>query len=213
MGTSPHISRANSRVENDKTLRNVLSIPYQNYSASQLRRALRRLSELATEEGVVLEVALYGGAVFTLVYGSREATRDVDAIIKPADIGAKLVARVATEQDLPDDWLNGNVQQFLSPFDQRRSYPSKEFEPGLNVTIPTANYLLALKLQAARPGMFGYLGDEPDIRFLLQKIKSASIETVDRIFEKFFPGEIPHEFAREMVARILSEIASSSDSS
>lgn len=64
----------------DKTLRNVLSIPYETYSPARLRRALSRLSELATAEGIVLEVALYGGAVFTLVYGSREATRDVDAI-------------------------------------------------------------------------------------------------------------------------------------
>ncbi len=178
---------------------------YEAYSPARLRRALRRLSELATAEGVVLEVALYGGAVFTLVYGSREATRDVDAIIRPADIGARLVAQVATEQDLPDDWLNGNVQQFLSPFDQRRPFPSKEFEPGLNISIPTANYLLALKLKAARPGMFGYLGDEPDIRFLLRKIKPASIEQVDEIYERFFPGEIPHEFARNMAARILAE--------
>lgn len=154
----------------------------------------------------MLEVALYGGAVFTLVYGSRDATRDIDAIIHPAEAGARLVAQVAQEQDLPEDWLNGNVQQFLSPFDQRRPYPTKEFEPGLNISIPTANYLLALKLQAARPPIFGYEGDEPDIRFLLHKIKPSSIETVDEIYERFFPGEIPHEFARKMAERILTEI-------
>lgn len=189
----------------DKTLRNVLSIPYQNYSASQLRRALRRLSELATAEGVVLEVALYGGAVFTLVYGSREATRDVDAIIKPADIGARLVAKVAAEQDLPDDWLNGNVQQFLSPFDQRRSYPGKEFEPGLQVTIPTAAYLLALKLKACRSPLPGYLGDEADIRFLLRKIKPASVEQVEELQDGFFPGDGLHTRAIELVEEFLEE--------
>ena len=154
----------------------------------------------------MLEVALYGGAVFTLVYGSRDATRDVDAIIRPADIGARLVKQVAEEQDLADNWLNGEVQQFLSPFDQRRPFPSNEFEPGLNISIPTANYLLALKLKAARPALMGYPGDEPDIRFLLHKIKPASIEVVDEIFERFFPGEIPHDFARKMASRLLAEI-------
>ena len=154
----------------------------------------------------MLEVALYGGAVFTLVYGSRDSTRDVDAVIKPADIGARLVAQVAKEQDLTEDWLNENVQQFLSPYGERRSFPTAEFEPGLNVTIPTAAYLLALKLQAARGAMLGYPGDEPDIRFLLQKIKPAHIEAVDEIYERFFPGEIPHEFARKMAERILTEI-------
>lgn len=168
---------------------------------------------MATEEGVVLEVALYGGAVFTLVYGSREATRDVDAIIRPAEIGAKLVAKVAHEQDLPEDWLNGDVKQFLSPFDQRRPFPSQEFEPGLNISIPTANYLLALKLKAARPTMFGYEGDEPDIRSLLHKIKPADLERIDEIYERFFPGEIPPEFARKMAARILAELPDKNEQS
>lgn len=58
----------------------------------------------------MLELALYGGAVFTLVYGSRETTKDVDAIIKPAAAGARLVKVVATEQNLSADWLKGEVQ-------------------------------------------------------------------------------------------------------
>lgn len=181
-------------------------MPYEWLTKARLTKALRRLSELATAEGLVLELALYGGAVFTLVYGSREATKDVDAIIKPADAGTRLVKVVAIEQDLPEDWLNGEVQQFLSPHDQRRPFPSKEFEPGLAITIPTANYLLALKLRAARPPLPGYPGDEPDIRFLLHRIKPANLEAVDKIFERFFPGEIPHEFARSMVIRLLADL-------
>ena len=161
----------------------------------------------------MLELALYGGAVFTLVYGSRETTRDVDAIIKPAEIGARLVKQVAQEQELSEDWLNGDVRLFLSPRGQTRAFPSAEFEPGLNITIPTANYLLALKLKAARPALIGYPGDEPDIRFLLEKIKPPSIEVLDDIFERFFPGEIPHDFSRKMAARILKEIQSKSKSS
>jgi len=180
-------------------------MPYENLTKARLTKALRRLSELATAEGLVLELALYGGAVFTLVYGSREATKDVDAIIKPAEAGARLVKVVATEQNLTEDWLNGEVRQFLSPHDQRRPFPSKEFEPGLAITIPTANYLLALKLKAARPARPGYPGDEPDIRFLLQRIKPANLEAVDAIFERFFPGEIPHDFAHLMVTRLLAE--------
>lgn len=180
-------------------------MPYENLTKARLTKALRRLSELATAEGIVLELALYGGAVFTLVYGSREATKDVDGIIRPPDAGARLVKVVATEQNLTEDWLNGEVRQFLSPHDQRRPFPSKEFEPGLAITIPTAHYLLALKLKAARPARPGYPGDEPDIRFLLQRIKPAHLEAVDAIFERFFPGEIPHDFAHLMVTRLLAE--------
>lgn len=64
-----------------------------------------------------------------------------------------------------------------------------------------------MKLKASRPPLLGYPGDEPDIRFLLHRIKPDSLETVDEIFERFFPGEILHEYARNLVVRLLSEIS------
>jgi hypothetical protein len=199
----PRSKEVISWLENDKTLRNVLSIPYESYSPTRLRRALLRLSKLATAEGVVLEVALYGGAVFTLVYGSREATRDIDAIIRPSEVGTRLVAQVAEEQDLPEDWLNDNVRQFLSPLGERRPYPSQEFEPGLQITIPTAAYLLALKLNACRQPLPGQKGDEHDIRFLLQKTKPSSVECVEEQHNRFFPGEGLHQRAIELIEEYL----------
>ena len=48
-------------------------MPYEALNRGRITQALRRLGELAREEGVTLEVSLYGGAVFTLVYGSRAA--------------------------------------------------------------------------------------------------------------------------------------------
>ena len=80
----------------------------------RITQALRRLGALAREEGVTLEVSLYGGAVFTLVYGSRDATKDVDALVRPAAVAQKLAKKVAAELDLPEDWLNDNVKQFLA---------------------------------------------------------------------------------------------------
>jgi hypothetical protein len=160
---------------------------------------------LATAEGVILELALYGGAIFTLVYGSRETTRDVDAIIKPADIGARLVKQVAAEQDLTPDWLNPDVRQFLSPLGKSRPFPSHEFEPGLQITIPTAAYLLSLKLNACRTPLPGYQGDEADIRFLLGKIKPTSVEQIEEIQDRFFPGEGLHTRALELIQEQLAK--------
>jgi hypothetical protein len=129
----------------------------------------------------------------------------VDGVLRPAEAGARLSKIVAAEQELPDDWLNGDVSQFLSPHGQLRPFPTEEFSPGLQVTIPSAAYLLALKLRAARPPIGGYRGDEPDIKFLLQKIKPADVDAVDKIFVRFFPGDSPHDYAHAMVARLLSE--------
>jgi hypothetical protein len=164
-------------------------MPYDALDRSRLRKALRRLGELAVEEGIELELALYGGAVFALVYGSRETTKDVDGIIRPAEIGRRLSRRVAAEQQLPEDWLNSDVSQFLAEREERRPYPSDEFGPGLIVSVPTAAYLLALKLRACRPPLPGHPGDEADIAFLLQKTRPGSRAEVERIFERFFPHD------------------------
>ena len=83
-------------------------MPYEALDRERLVRALRRLGELAVADEVKLELSLYGGAVFTLVYGSRDSTKDVDGLIRPAEAGRLLARRVAVEQGLPEDWINGD---------------------------------------------------------------------------------------------------------
>jgi hypothetical protein len=152
-----------------------------------------------------LDVCLYGGAVFTLVYGSRETTRDVDALVRPAADGKRLALVVAKEQSLPDDWLSDQVRQFLAAKEEKRKITEENFGPGLRVTAPTAAYLLALKLRAARPRLPGYAGDEADIEFLLGKIKPESMGEVEKTFERFFPDDALSERARNIVERVLQE--------
>lgn len=174
-------------------------MPYEALDRDRLRRALRRLGELARAEGVELELALYGGAVFTLVYGSRDSTKDVDGVIRPAEIGRKLAGRVAREQSLPEDWLDGDVARFLAEREENRPYPKNDLDPGLVVTVPTAAYLLALKLRACRPPLPGYPGDEADIRFLLGKIRPASRAAVEAGFARFFPHDVLAPAAEDLV--------------
>lgn len=181
-------------------------MPYEPLNQSRLTQALRRLGELAVAEGVELELSLYGGAVFTLVYGSRDSTKDVDALIRPSDIGHRLARQVAREQSLPEDWINSDVVQFLSEKETKRALPAETFGPGLAVTVPTADYLLALKLRACRPPLPGYPGDAPDIRFLLGKIKPASLDEVGQLFARFFPRDVLGERARELVETTLTDL-------
>jgi hypothetical protein len=179
-------------------------MPYEPLDQNRLTQALRRLGELAVAEGVVLELSLYGGAVFTLIYGSRDSTKDVDALIRPSETGHRLARQVAREQDLPEDWVNSDVAQFLSEQEAKRVLPAGAFGPGLTVTVPTAAYLLALKLRACRPPLPGYPGDASDIRFLLGKIKPASIAEVEGIFACFFPHDALTDRAREIVETTLA---------
>ncbi len=179
-------------------------MPYESLDSARLTQALRRLGALAASEGLQLELALYGGAVFTLVYGSRDSTKDIDALIRPADAGQRLARQVAREQGLPEDWVNSDVVQFLSEREARRPLTDPSFGPGLVITVPTAAYLLALKLRACRPPLPGYPGDEPDIRFLLGKIKPASRQEVETLFARFFPHDALGERALEIIDDALA---------
>jgi hypothetical protein len=67
-----------------------------------IRRALVRLGELANAEGIKLELSIYGGAALMLAYDSRAITKDVDAVVRPSDVGQRLARRVAEELGLPE---------------------------------------------------------------------------------------------------------------
>jgi hypothetical protein len=73
--------------------------------------------------------------------------------------------------------------------------------------VSTAAYLLALKLCACGPPLPGYSGDRPDIRFLLGKIKPASMEEVEVIFARFFPHDALTARALEIVETTLADLA------
>ncbi len=179
-------------------------MPYEPLNRNRLTRALRRLGELAYKRKVTLEVSLYGGAVFTLVYGSREATKDVDAVVRQSAVAQELAGRVAKELGLPEDWLNDDVKQFLAEKEAKRQLHEADFGPGLRVSVPTAVYLLAMKLRACRPPLPGYAGDYVDIRFLIKKMELGSVREAEAIHDKFFPHDELSETAREVVKSALA---------
>jgi hypothetical protein len=180
-------------------------MPYTPLSQKKILDALRRLGELAAAEGAQVEIALYGGAVFTLVYGSREATRDVDALFRPRAVAKRLAAQVAREQGLVEDWLNDDVRLFLAGVEAMRPLDSLDLGSGVRVVVPTAAYLLALKLRACRRPLPGYAGDFDDIRFLLKKMEISSVAEAEAVFARFFPEDALSEATCEVVSGFLRE--------
>lgn len=148
-------------------------------------------------------MAPLGGAVFTLVHGSRGATTDFGALVRPAAVEQKLAKKVAAELDLPEDWLNDNVKQFLAEKEAKRELAGDEFGEGLRISVPTAQYLLAMKLRACRPPLPGYTGDYADIRFLVTKMNLKSVEAAEAIHDKFFPHDALSKAAKEVVTSAL----------
>ncbi|TVP79238.1 MAG: hypothetical protein EA353_06545 [Puniceicoccaceae bacterium] len=161
-------------------------------------KALERLGAQAGLDGIRLEVSIYGGAAFLLAYNSREGTKDIDAIFHPREAGERLVAQVARELDLPDDWLNSDVSQFISPkVEAKRRLAEIEALTGLIVHVPSAEYLLAMKALACRRPIGGYRGDVDDLSFLIKKMEIRSLEPIQEAIDRFYPDDVllPHHRA------------------
>jgi predicted nucleotidyltransferase len=143
---------------------------------------LQRLGELLKEHGLQGEIILIGGAAMCLVHSARDMTKDVDALYAPKREINQLVAQIADERGLPEDWLNDGVKGFVT-----EGAPSEDFMTldGLKVMTVTPEYLLAMKLLSARYGE----KDAEDVCFLLDKLQISNMEEASELLLRFYPVE------------------------
>ncbi|RRK01493.1 hypothetical protein Ga0100231_001470 [Opitutaceae bacterium TAV4] len=180
-----------------------------------LIQALRRLGELAAAEGSMVEITVYGGVAMMLHFDSRQATKDIDAIFRPRAETLTLARKVQAELDLPDNWINDEVRQFLSnelgargararvtPF----ALPTELREaPGLRISAPSPRYLIAMKARALRRPLPGIAGDREDLAVLFRHENIRSADEVDDILEEFFPDYILNDTARLVIEAIIEK--------
>jgi hypothetical protein len=176
-----------------------------SFSRDQVLRALQRLGELADQQSAQLNICIYGGCAMMLAYDRKRITRDIDAVFYPSEKVQPLITQVAEEQGLPVDWLNDDVRQFLAIRESKRTLPI-EF-PGLQVTIPTAGYLLAMKALACRRALPGYKGDETDLRFLIRKLGISTFDEIQDWIDKFYPDDVPSGGDRAFLEQLIREEA------
>jgi hypothetical protein len=182
-------------------------MPLKMLTKNEIECALGRLSELAANEGVRLEMTLYGGAVMLLAYNARMVTKDVDAIVHPPDVARRLVTRVARERGLHDAWLNDDVKQYISGREAKNELTIANVSPaGLHVTRPTAKYLLAMKVMACRKPLPGYAGDYKDIEILLRVTRIMTAELVQAVVDSFFPDTVLPDSVNAVLKDIFEQI-------
>jgi hypothetical protein len=113
-----------------------------------------------------------------LAFAARVRTKDVDALFRPAQLIRRLAAQLASDQQLPANWLNDGVKGFISARHETTSSSLPQF-PHLRLTMPVPEYLLAMKCMAAR---IGGAEDEPsdvaDVVFLIRHLKLKSAKDV-----------------------------------
>ncbi len=150
-------------------------------TASEIRALFGLLDDelaAADERG---EVFLVGGAVMCLVFNARPATRDVDALFKPAGLLRRAAARVASQAGVPDNWLNDAVKGYLSP--------RGDFDPWLELShlrvfVAQPGYLLAMKCAAMRLGEEFH--DLDDVRYLLRYLNITTLEEGRAVVTRYF---------------------------
>ncbi len=146
---------------------------------------IRRLFDLLDDElgkaEVHGELNLVGGAVMCLALNAREATRDVDAIFKPTRIIREAAARVATQANVPENWLNDAVKGYLSPGGDFDLFLELSH---LRVFVARPTYLLAIKCAAMRLGEEFH--DVDDVRYLLRYLNISTVSEAMDVVTRYF---------------------------
>lgn len=129
-----------------------------------------------------------------LVSNFRIATADVDAVAAVDQNFIDTAAQtIAARHNWPRDWINDGVRTYLSPqvegFAQHtlfRTYPNEQ-APGLRVFVPTAEYMLAMKLMALRIEEGTSRNDLEDILNLMQVTGIKQKADIVQFAAAFYP--------------------------
>lgn len=149
----------------------------------------QELQDLGVTQPV--RVLLVGGAfMLTQVRNSRANTNDVDVLLKDIDdTGAspvyrmfKVAARaVASKYQLPITWINDVIGDFIRDASMVPQGTLWRRYAMLEVYVPPAEYILALKLLAGRRK------DKADIRVLCDILKIVTREQAQRLVDVYIP--------------------------
>jgi hypothetical protein len=171
-----------------------------SFDREQLLAALDEVGRAAIEARSRLDIAVYGGSALMLASNFRFGTEDVGI----ADLGhawpgwlTDVVLRIATRNGWSDQWLNDGVTFHLSAL----AVPARDLvsfgtfprgsgneRTGVTVFVPTARYMLALKLKALRVSDFAMGSkDIDDLRNLLSVLNITEIEPAIEVLSEFFP--------------------------
>lgn len=150
-------------------------------TAVEIEQYLSEVNDELALQNVKGEICLYGGAVMCLVFKARPATKDVDAVFEPVKFIRNAIYKIAERHNLRQDWLNFAVKMFVVEHEKQILF---DF-PNLKVFVPTADYLLAMKILAVRADT----EDVSDIKFLLKELNLDEVGQITEIVRKYYPNK------------------------
>lgn len=168
------------------------------FGREALLDAFDRIGRAAAQAGTKLQIAVYGGSALMLASNFRLATEDVDVSELEHPLPrwlAAVVDAITEENHWREDWFNDGVAFHLSALADRAqdhlefgTFPRDGSQPGLVVSVPSAEYLLALKLKAFRI-MDPLRGETErvDILNLMQVVGISTAEDAIALLGRYFP--------------------------
>ena len=166
-------------------------------TAEEIEKYLREVGDELAAQNVKGEICLYGGAVMCLVFKARPATKDVDAIFEPVKFIRRAISKIAERYDLPLDWLNHAVKMFVVEHEKEMFFDL----PNLKVFVPAPEYMLAMKILAARVESF----DLEDLWFLIDELELPTVEDVLQIVENYYPNKIIKPESRFLLEELFEK--------
>jgi len=161
-----------------------------------------------------LSLAALSLAIAVPAFGQQYPNRPIRLIVPyPAGGATDVVARIAARNGWVEHWLNDAVSPFLSPLAQPAkdlviwgTFPRAADKTGMTVFVPTARYLLALKLKALRVAKFEKgTKDLADVAGLLRVLDIKDADAGIAVLTEFFPNSAADaEKARFVLKHILT---------
>jgi hypothetical protein len=171
-------------------------------------KALRRLSALASETKIVIELALCHGAVVVGAYHAADGRRGK---VRPNDIAVHLAEAVREEMRMRIDWLETDIAIHLTAAVADHELREDEFAPGIVLSVNGGARVLAHKLFLLREVLPPSATDARDAEFLLTKISVATPGQIKYIYARAYPDIPMSPAAEELVqrafhARVLTKV-------
>ena len=163
-------------------------------SRADITMLLDELAERLQERRTFAKLHVVGGACLALAYERDRTTEDIDVRVDTGHEALEdAIRQIAQAHDLPGEWLNDDAQVFIPEVEDDRS-PTLYESPSLVVTGASAEYLLAMKLEASRQR------DENDIRHLLEHLGISDADTALEQHRTLFPDSPSTTKARSLLA-------------
>ena len=168
------------------------------FGRAEIYDALDELSEALARDRRRAHVHMMGGSAMIMLYGRRSLTGDIDVAIAEGH-GPVLdaVRKIAARRGWSTTWLNEQAAMYRPQAPDPAPRPLYS-SPSLVVMGASPEYMLAMKLQAARGA------DAEDLRLLLDLCDVSSPEDALALHDRLFPDRPAGDRQRRFLSMVLA---------